>query len=106
MCRKREGRVVACGGSRLEYYLDRVQEAGVGLLNAAMGGVLSLEAAEAESSKSSAYPSPAPTRIRARSNEMSGIISHWARISHVSRCSWARPSDRGCANPGGIPRNR
>jgi hypothetical protein len=35
-----------------------------------------LEAAKAESSKSSAYPSPTPSRIRAKSNEMSGIVSH------------------------------
>ncbi len=51
-----------------KYFFDRVQVAGVDLFNAAI-----LEAAKAESSRSSAYPSPAPSRILARSNEMSGM---------------------------------
>ena len=61
------------GCSRLEYYFDGIQEAGVGLFNTAKGDDLE--------GRSSTYPSPAPSRIRARSNEMSGIASE-SRMSH------------------------
>ena len=66
----------------------------------------SLDAANAHSGMSSANPRPAPSRIRARSNDKSGIDSLWAKISQVSRWSSVRQSASGCENSGAMPRKR